>query len=87
MNNWKRAVVFGSLGAGAILFATGKRPAAVVVAGVGLATLAVEYPEKFEKMWEQAPEYLSRGNQIVTAVSRMLERYAEHQERGVRLAR
>jgi len=77
MNNWKRALVYGSLGAGAILIALGRRPVGVVIAGVGVATLAMEYPEKFEQVWEQAPEYLSRGNQIVTAVSRMLERYAE----------
>ena len=49
---------------------------------VHVATLASEYPERFERLWEQAPEYLSRGNQIVTAVSRMLERYAEHQAAG-----
>lgn len=78
MKPWKRALIFGSLGAGAVLFATGKKPVGLVVAGVGLATLAMEYPERFERIWEQAPEYLSRGNQIVTAVSRMLERYAEH---------
>ena len=80
MNNWKRALIFGSLGAGAFLIATGRRPVGLAIAGVGVATLAVEYPEKFERLWEQAPEYLSRGNQIVTAVSRMLERYAEHQQ-------
>jgi hypothetical protein len=80
MNNWKRALIFGSLGAGVFLFATGKKPAGLVVAGVGLATFALEYPERFDRLWEQAPEYLTRGNQIVTAVSRMLERYAEHQQ-------
>jgi len=80
MNNWKRALIFGSLGAGAFLFATGRKPAGLVMAGVGLATLAMEYPERFDRLWEQAPEYLSRGNQIVTAISRMLERYGEQQE-------
>jgi hypothetical protein len=80
MDNWKKALIFGSLGAGVFLFATGKRPLGLVATGVGLAALALEYPERFDRLWEQAPEYLSRGNQIVTAVSRMLERYAEHQE-------
>ncbi|HTK95704.1 MAG TPA: hypothetical protein VL382_08700 [Terriglobales bacterium] len=79
MNPWKRVLIFGAVGAGAVLFATGRRPAGLVIAGVGLATLASEYPDKFEQLWERAPEYLSRGNQIVTAVSRMVERYAEHQ--------
>jgi hypothetical protein len=80
MNPWKRVLIFGAVGAGAVLFATGRRPAGLVIAGVGLATLASEYPDKFEQLWERAPEYLSRGNQIVTAVSRMVERYAEHQQ-------
>lgn len=82
MNPWKRALVFGALGAGAFLFATGRRPIGLALAGVGVATLVSEYPEKFEQLWEQAPEYLSRGNQMVTAVSRMLERYAEAGGRG-----
>ena len=80
MENWKKALIFGSLGAGVFLFATGKKPLGLVTTGVGLAALALEYPERFERLWEEAPEYLSRGNQIVSAVSRMLERYTEHQQ-------
>lgn len=77
MPSWKQALVYGSIGAGALLLLTGRRPAGLVLAGVGLATLATEYPEKFEELWEQAPEYLDKGAQIVQALTRMGERLAE----------
>ena len=32
MENWKKAVIFGGIGAGAVLFATGRRPAGMVLA-------------------------------------------------------
>jgi hypothetical protein len=77
MTNWKRALIFGSLGAGAVLFFTGRRPAAVAATTVGLAVLAAEYPEKFESVWENAPEYVTRGIQIFQTVSQIAERLAE----------
>ena len=82
MHNWKRVLVFGSLGTGAVLLATGRRPAGVVAVSVGLVTLATEYPEKFREMWERMPEFMARGNQVVEAVSRMAERIAEYRARG-----
>lgn len=77
MPSWKQALVYGSIGAGALLLLTGRRPAGLVLAGVGLATLATEYPEKFEELWEQAPEYLDKGAQIMQALTRMGERLAD----------
>jgi len=78
MKNWKRALVFGSLGASAFLLISGKKPAAAVVAGVGLAALASEYPGQVEQLWERAPEYVTRGTQIMNGVAAFLERLAEH---------
>ena len=78
MANWKRAVVFGSFGAAAFFLLTGKRPVGFALAGVGVAFLAAEYPEKFREAWEHAPEYLERGNQLVSGVSRALDRLAEY---------
>jgi hypothetical protein len=77
MTTWKKALVFGSLGAGALLFFTNRRPAAVAVTTVGLAVLAAEYPEKFEGVWEHAPEYVTRGVQIFQTLSQIAERFAE----------
>ncbi len=78
MKNWKRALVFGSLGAGAYLLLTGRKPAAAVLAGVGLAALASEYPDKVQEIWERAPEYVNRGTQVMSLISTFLDRIAEH---------
>ena len=48
--SWKKAVVAGSVGAATVLFLKKKYPAGVLATGVGLAVLAAEYPEKFEKV-------------------------------------
>ena len=78
MKNWKRALIFGSLGASVFLLLTGRKPAAGVVAGVGLAALASEYPDEMQRLWERAPEYINRGNQILGVAAAFLERLAEH---------
>ncbi len=81
MQNWKKALVFGTLGAGAVLVATGKRPVGIALAAGGLALLASEYPEKFENVWDNAPEYVNRATQIFAALSKISERFAEQAER------
>jgi hypothetical protein len=77
MESWKRAVVFGALGVGAVLLLTGKRGIGMAAAAAGLAVLASEYPEKFEELWEDAPEYLDRGIKIFNSMSRVAEHLAE----------
>jgi hypothetical protein len=85
MQTWKKAVIFGSLGAGAVLAVTGRRPAGVAVMAGGLALLASEYPEKFEAVWENAPEYVNRATKIFAALQQISERFAEQAERrGIR---
>ena len=85
MQPWKRAVILGSLGTGAVLLLAGKRPAGFVAATVGLAILAAEYPEKFELVREHAPDYISRGIKIVQTLSQITERIAEEAaRRGIR---
>ena len=61
MESWKKAVVAGSAGAAAILFLKKRYPAGVLAAGVGLAVLASEYPEKFEDVRSLLPDYFERG--------------------------
>jgi hypothetical protein len=65
MENWKRAVIAGSAGAAAILMLKGKRPAGVLVAGVGLAVLVSEYPEKFEQIREEIPSYVRSATRFL----------------------
>jgi hypothetical protein len=82
MSNWKRALMFGSLGVGAFFLLTGRRHAGVAVATIGAAVLAAEYPEKFEEIWRNAPAYLAKGNQLVATISQVAERISEQRERG-----
>jgi hypothetical protein len=81
MQNWKKAVIFGSIGAGAVLIFTGRRPVGMACAAAGLAVLASEYPEKFEAVWESAPDYLRKGMQIFATLQKVGEGFAEEAER------
>lgn len=77
METWKRALLAGSAGAALIMFLKGKPAAGIILAGVGLATLASEYPDKFAEIRERLPDYMERGNTFLDVVSRVGERLAE----------
>lgn len=77
MDSWKRAVVMSSIGAAAILFMKKKYPAGVLATGVGLAILASEYPDKFEKVRRSLPEYFERGMQVMEMAARAGKRITE----------
>jgi hypothetical protein len=81
MQNWKRAVVFGSIGAGALLILTGRRPLGLALAAGGLAVLASEYPEKFEGILENAPDYLNKGREVFATLKKVGEEFSEEAER------
>ena len=81
MPNWKKTLVFASLGAGVVLLATGRRGAGMGFAAAGLTILASEYPEKFEAVWESAPDYLQKGMQIFGALQKLGEGFLEEAER------
>ncbi len=81
MQSWKRALVFGSIGAGAMLIITGRKPVGMAFAAAGLAVLASEYPEKFEAVFDNAPEYLQKGMQIFSTLQKLGENFAEQAER------
>lgn len=65
MENWKRVVIVGSAGGATMLLLKGRRPAAVLVGGLGLAVLASEYPDEFEKIREELPSYLRQGTRFL----------------------
>ena len=77
MENWKRALVAGSAGASIFLFLKRKPSAGIILAGVSVATLASEYPEKFADLRERLPDYVEQGRAFVDVVSRLGERLAE----------
>jgi hypothetical protein len=77
MVSWKKAAVAGSIGAATILFLKKKYPAGVLATGVGLALLASEYPEKFEKVRRSLPDYFDRGMQVMEMAARAGKRITE----------
>jgi len=77
--DWKKVLIYGSFAAGAVLILTGRRPAGFAVAGIGVATLASEHPEKFEEIWHHMPEYIEKGSKFVDMAAAFLERVGEHQ--------
>ncbi len=81
MENWKRAVIAGSAGAATLLLLKGKRPAAVLVGGVGLAVLASEYPNQFEKIREELPSYVRQGAKFLDLAMQIGGRIEELAER------
>jgi hypothetical protein len=49
----------------------------VLASGVGLALLASEYPEKFEKVRRSLPDYFERGMQVMEMAARAGKRITE----------
>jgi len=84
MQNWKKVVVFGSIGAGAVLILSGRRPVGMALTAGGLAVLASEYPEKFENVLENAPDYLHKGMELFSTLQKVGQGFAKDAEqRGV----
>jgi hypothetical protein len=85
MENWKRAVIAGSVGVAALLLVKRRRPAAVLAGSVGLAVLASEYPEQFGRIREELPSYVRQGTKFLDLAIRLggkIEELAE--KRAVR---
>jgi len=77
MVSWKKAVVTGSIAAAALLFMKKRYPAGVLATGVGLAVLASEYPEKFDKVRQALPDYFERGMQVMEMAGKAGRRLTE----------
>jgi hypothetical protein len=80
MKSWKRALVAGALGAGAVLLLRGRRSAAMAAAGIGVAVLAAEYPGEIERFCDEAEDYVYKGTLVVNLLTRVVERFAERRE-------
>jgi len=64
-----------------MLIITGRRPLGMAFTAGGLTLLASEYPEKFEAVCENAPDYLQRGMQIFATLQKVGEGFAKEAER------
>jgi len=77
MENWKLALVGGAAGVGTIMLLKRKWTAGIILAGVGVATLASEYPEEFAQIRNRLPDFIERGNQFLEVASRVGDRLAD----------
>lgn len=77
MENWKTALVAVSVATGLILLLKGKHSAGLVVAGIGAATLAAEYPDKFAEIRDNAEHYMTRGITFLDVASRVGQRISD----------
>jgi hypothetical protein len=77
MEHWKKALVAGSIGTGAVLLLKGKRVAGVVMAGLGAVVLASEYPDKLDELRARLPECTGRLMEALERLSRAGEKFAE----------
>ncbi len=84
MEAWKKAVVAGSVGTSAVLLMRKKWPAGVLSAGVALAVLASEYPEKFEDLQKSLPRYYQSGLRLMEVVSRAGQKISQFADEGGR---
>jgi hypothetical protein len=77
MEGWKKALVAGSMGAATVLFLKKRYAGGVLATGVGLAMLAAEYPEKFERVRKSLPDYFDRGMQVMEMAARAGKRITD----------
>jgi hypothetical protein len=77
MDGWKKALVAGSIGAATVLFLRKRYVAGVLSSGIGLAVLAAEYPEKFERVRRSLPDYFDRGMRIMEFAERAGRRMSD----------
>ena len=80
MENWKVALVSGAAGVGTAMLLKKKWTAGIILAGVGLATMASEYPEQFAEVRKRLPDFIERGNNFLGVATRVGDRLAEAAE-------
>ena len=81
MDNWKRAAIAAAAGTATILLLKGRRPAAVLVGGVGLAVLASEYPDKFAQIRQELPSYVRQGTRLLESAMKIGNKITELAEK------
>jgi hypothetical protein len=70
--NWVRTVAAGTLVTGAILLASGKRKAGLAIAAAGTVFALVEDPEGVKKVWNNIPDYLDNGHNLLSRFEKFI---------------
>jgi len=84
MENWKKALVAGAATGSAVMFLKKKPGAGILLAGVSLVALAIEYPQHFNKVKRPLPDYFSRGMKLAEFASRAGSQIADFAQRRAR---
>jgi hypothetical protein len=77
MDSWKKVAIAGSVTAATVFFLRKRYAAGVLASGVALAVVAVEYPEKFDKVRKAMPDYFDRSMQVMEMAARAGKRITE----------
>jgi hypothetical protein len=70
--NWVRTVAAGTLVTGAVLLASGKRKAGLAIAAAGTVFALVEDPEGVKKVWNNIPDYLDNGHNLLSRFEKFI---------------
>ncbi len=81
MESWKKALVVVTATGSAVMFLKKKPGAGILLAGVSLVTLAIEYPQHFNKVKRSLPDYFSRGMKLAEFASRAGSQIADFAQR------
>jgi hypothetical protein len=68
-----RSLVVGSLVAGAVLLARGKRKAGFAATAAGAAIALLENPEEVSTAWENIPSYIQHGKRLLGRLEGFVE--------------
>ena len=79
--NWVRTVSAGTLVTGAILLASGKRKSGLAIAAAGTIFALVEDPEGVKKAWNNIPDYLDNGHNLLSRFEKFVGELASQGEK------
>ncbi len=78
---WSRGLAAGSLITGAVLLASGRRKAGLVVTIAGTIAALLEDSEALRRGWEQLPSYMQQGQQMLEHFQGFVEELSAQGER------
>lgn len=84
---WMRALAAGSLVAGAAFLLTGRRKAALAATGLGAAVVLTEDTESMKELWNNAPNYLRDGHELLGRLEGVIDGISEQSGRVQQLLR